>query len=288
MDWQRVTRERIAGCEQLVLAASDWLGPLPPVADRTWTAQRSLETTVRALRTVQSSILLARADRWEPVYVLARNLFEDVVIVHWLVTHPDPETLERKFDEHLLASQFADYKSQLDLGLELDPATVRWSETVDLAAAEQAAQRFQHGRRPWTGKSFSELISGITGRGLPGRDYADERVRYIDWIARRLLLPMNLAMHHSAATAQNWVSPAHEMLPDALRMIYLSFGLLLRLAIEDFAPDRLDDFHDVLEETGAAFWQPNPSQCAETDPRDPCPCGSGVAFVDCHAYACPD
>lgn len=288
MNTERLARERIHACLAIAEAAQKSLAGVAPDPEAPWLKQRVVETTVRAFRTFRAIGLLAQSGLWESTYVLARHLFEDAITAHWLVTHDDLEALHCKYTEHLEATRFADLQAQMDLDLDLDPTTKEWQSTVDLDQAKAGAEKYWQGGRSWTTKTLPQLVNGVKARGLPGREYGEERVRLLVSLYARWLMPLNLVVHHSPAANQNWYAPAHEMLPDSLRVAYLSFVLLARLALEEVAPERVSVLQESVWDHSFAFYSPTPQQCAETKLDDSCPCGSERPFRDCHSYVCPE
>jgi hypothetical protein len=75
-------------------------------------------------------------------------------------------------------------------------------------------------------------------------------------VQKRMLVLMGLGLHHSPAASQNWYAPPHELLPDALRVAWLAFGLHAALAIELLAPDAFDALDSLLDHRQTAFHTP--------------------------------
>lgn len=253
VDYAAVTKARGEACDELLAGAERWLGPIPTSAPTTWVQHRIYETAVRALLTVKGALMLGRHGLWAQTYMLGRPLLEDAIVAHWLVSHPDPATLETRYVEHLDAVREGDYESQVDLGIQVDAETAAWRSGMDTEYLERVAKRFWGGRRHWTTKTLDELADGVAARGLPGRRDGADRAKFLHAISTRLLLHMNLGVHHSNASGQHWYSPPAELLPDALRAIYLSFELLVRLTLEDFAPERLGELDAVRDRGLPAF-----------------------------------
>jgi hypothetical protein len=78
------------------------------------------------------------------------------------------------------------------------------------------------------------------------RDEWDDRARLLDNVQKRMNRVVGLGLHHSPAAAQNWYAQPEEMLSDALRTAWLVFGLHVRLGLEEFAPEHLDDLDSAL------------------------------------------
>lgn len=260
MNYAAVTKARGEACDELLAGAEAWLGPIQTSAATTWVRLRLLETAIRAFLTVRGALMLGRNGLWAQTYMLARPLLEDVIVAHWMLSHPDPAKLEGRYAEHLDAVREGDYRNQVAIGIEVDPETVAWRSEKDPVYLDQVARRFRCGRAHWTTKTLDEMARGVASRGLPGRQHGADRARFLHALAARLLLHMNLGVHHSQASGQNWYSPPEQMLPDVLRAIYLSFELMMRLTLEEFAPERLGELDAVRDRGHPAFMETPPSE----------------------------
>jgi hypothetical protein len=238
-------RERLAACRELLQAAKIWLGPVRTSQARPWLQQRQIELAVRSVQGMEAVALLATHRLWPPTYAVSRMLLEDAAVAHWLTDHSDVDALRAKWAEHLDASKLGDYKAQLELGLDVDRALAEWHRAQDLEYLERVGHRFGYGAHHWTRKSIAELTAGAAARGSTRDEWA-ERTHLLDTVQKRMNRLVGLGLHHSPAASQNWYAPPEEMLPDALRTAWLIFGLHVRLSLEEFAPEHLDELDAML------------------------------------------
>jgi hypothetical protein len=258
-DPAQLTRQRVDACDELLQAVASWIGPVETSPNDPWLIKRQTELILRAIQTMQATVLIARQGLWIPAYALARLLLEDAAIAHWLAVHPQLDTLEVRWQEHLDAAILGDLKNQEDLDLELDPVTLDWKAKQDPGYLDHVAHRHGHGTYHWTGKSITQLVTGAAARGAPKRVGWDDRTKQLVSANRRMQLIVNLGTHHSPAASQNWYAPPDEMLPDGLRAAWLLFWLHAVVAIEELAPERLDDLRDLLERQADHFWMGPPA-----------------------------
>lgn len=245
-DDERVVRARLAASKELLSWFRSHAGAIP-LNHADWTEQRLSEILARAFLTYEATIVLSETGHWAQASMLSRSLFEDVALAHWLATHPDPATLAQAYDDHLVAVRWADLKAQEQLGLDVAFETRAWYETqpCDDAELNAIAERFRWGRQAWHRKTIQQFISGLESRRLPGRQHADERIRLLSGLHTRMLLPVNLAVHHSpVVTLQLGSRPAY-LVRDVLRLSFPLFALLVRLVCETAATALLADFADV-------------------------------------------
>lgn len=255
----QLTKQRLEACDELLRAVKSWVEGVTPLQDAPWLVQRQTELFVRAIQTADAIVLISRNDLWIPTYALARMLLEDSAVAHWLAVHPRLESLEVRWREHLDAAAFGDLKAQQELGLDIDPRTATWHASKDSEYLKGVAHRHRNGTNHWTGKSIAELVRGAAAQGAPRRNNWAERTRLLVAANRRMQLIVNLGVHHSPASSQNWYAPPSEMLPDGLRVAWLVFGLHAAVALEDLVPERFGELRELLERQAEHFWMGPPT-----------------------------
>ena len=255
-DCQALTARRLKACSELLEAVVGWLGEVVPSPQNPWLLQRQTELILRSIQSMQGSVLLAGRGLWIPTYALARMLIEDAAVAHWLAVHPEPDVLEARWRRHLLVTHLSDIETQEDLGLDLDPETIRWQSQQDAAELARITDPGKLARAHWTGKSPEKLAAGAAARAAPSRADWDGRARELVRATTRFAPLASLGIHHSPSASQNWCAPASELLPDALRFAWRAFSLHAILGLEELAPTHLDDLARRIEDQAAAFSQP--------------------------------
>lgn len=255
----KITEQRLAACDELLRAVGVWVGDYRPPRDASWLVGRQTELFVRAIQTMQGTVVVARQGLWVPAYALARLLLEDAAVAHWLAVHPHLAALETRWTEHLDAARFGDFKAQQELHLDIDSMTAAWVASSNLEYLKEVARRHRDGTSHWTGKSIAALLAGAAGRAAPDRNNWGDRARQLMSANRRMQLIVNLGVHHSPAASQNWYAPPSEMLPDGLRTAWLVFGLHAALAVEELVPERFADLQQLLERQAKHFWMGPPA-----------------------------
>ena len=107
-----------------------------------------LRTLARSRTTYETILELSAAGRLLQAAMLGRSLFEDMVIVHWLILHEeDPDWLIDRFYRHADARRLNEAATRRAFGG--DPIDVS-----DLAGQERAlvAEFGKHAQRDWWGK----------------------------------------------------------------------------------------------------------------------------------------
>lgn len=255
-DYEALTTRRLKACSELLETVAAWLDEVAPSPQNPWLMQRQTELIVRAIQSMQGSVLLAGRGLWIPTYALARMLIEDAAVAHWLTVHPEPNVLEARWRRHLLATHLSDIKTQEELGLDLDPETIRWQREQDPSELARIADPRKLARAHWTGKSPEKLVAGAAVRAAPSRTDWDVRAQALERATIRFAPLANLGIHHSPSASQNWHAPASELLPDALRFAWRAFSLHSILAVEDLARVHLDDLAKLVDEQATEFYQP--------------------------------
>jgi hypothetical protein len=255
-DYEALTARRLNACSELLEAVVGWLGEVVLSPHTPWLLQRQTELILRSIQSMQGSVLLAGRGLWIPTYALARMLIEDAAVAHWLAVHPEPDVLEASWRRHLLATHLSDIETQEELGLGLDPETIRWQSEQDAAELARITQPGKLARAHWTGKSPEKLAAGAAARAAPARVDWDGRARALARATTRFAPLASLGIHHSPSASQNWYAPASELLPDALRFARRAFSLHAILALEGLAPTHLDDLARLIEDQAAEFSQP--------------------------------
>jgi hypothetical protein len=255
-DDEALTARRLEACSELLEMVAGWLGEVVPSPQNPWLVQRQTELILRAIQSMHGSVLLAGQSLWIPTYALARMLIEDATVAHWLAVHPDQKALEKRWRRHLLATHLSDIQTQEELGLDLDPETIRWRKEQDAAELNSIDDPRKLARDHWTGKSLSELTSGAAARGAASRADWQARARALQRATARFAPLASLGVHHSPSASQNWYAPPSNLLPEALRIAWRAFSLHAILALEDLAPAHLDDLAELIDEQATEFWQP--------------------------------
>jgi hypothetical protein len=263
-DCAYTTAQRLQACEELLSAAGGWLGAVVPSKQTPWLVQRQTELILRAIESMHGAVLVAKAQRWVPTYALARVLLEDAAVAHWLAVHADPVTLETRWQEHLDAARFGDFKTQQALELDIDAETIEWQLAQDPAYLEHVSNRHRDGANHWTGKSVTKLVAEASAQGAPARRDWDGRTRLLSRATSRVLRLANLGLHHSPAACQNWYAAPNELLPEALRFAWLAFSLHATLALEDLAPQHVDQLRALIDRQGHIFSTEAEDQTAAT------------------------
>jgi len=255
-DYQALTAGRLKASSELLGAVVGWLGEVVPSPQNPWLLQRQTELILRSIQSMQGGVLLAGHGLWIPTYALARMLIEDAAVAHWLAVHSEHDALEARWRRHLLATHLSDIETQEELGLTLDPGTIRWQSEQDAAELAGIADPGKLARAHWTGKSPEKLAAGAAARAAPSRADWDERARALARATTRFAPLASLGIHHSPSASQNWLAPASELLPDALRFAWHAFSLHAIVALEELAPTHLDDLARLIEDQAAEFSQP--------------------------------
>lgn len=157
-NYKALTMRRLKVCSELLEAVAAWMGEVMPSPQSPWLVQRQTELILRAIQSMQGSVLLAGRGLWLPTYALARMLIEDAAVAHWLAVHPDPDGLETRWRQHLLATHLSDIQTQEELGLELDPETTRWQREQDPVELGLISNPSKLARAHWTAKSPEKLV----------------------------------------------------------------------------------------------------------------------------------
>jgi hypothetical protein len=255
-NYQALTTRRLKACSELLEAVAAWMGEVMPSPQSPWLVQRQTELILRAIQGMQGGVLLAGRGLWLPTYALARMLIEDAAVAHWLAVHPDPDGLEARWRQHLLATHLSDIQTQEELGLELDPETTRWQREQDPVELGLISDPSKLARAHWTAKSPEKLATGAGARAAPSRTDWAARTRELARATTRFAPLANLGIHHSPSASQNWYAPASELLPDALRFAWRAFSLHAILALEDLAPAHVSELLDLMEHQAPEFSQP--------------------------------
>lgn len=187
--YEALTARRLDACSALLTAVTRWLGPVVPSPQNPWLVQRQAELILRAIQSMQGSVLLARRGLWSPTYALARMLIEDAAVAHWLAVHPDPDALEARWRKHLLATHLSDIQTQEELDLGLDPETVRWQREQDPGELASIEDPRKLARAHWTGRSPVKLASDAADRPAPSRTNWNARSREL-WGATARFAPL--------------------------------------------------------------------------------------------------
>jgi hypothetical protein len=254
-----VTARRLNACEELVGRVAEWLRPVATREDAPWLRQRQIELIIRARQSMLGVVLLSRQQLWVPTYAAARMLLEDAAVAHWLAVHPDLPALQVRWTEHLCALRYGDIEAQRQLGMEVDAVSSAWLAEHDEATVRRAAHRHRCGADHWTGKSVKALVDGAAARGAPGRHDWAGRTQLLVSTQLRMQPLVSSGVHHSPASSQNWYAPAGELLPDALRVAWLAFGLHAAVAFEDLAPARFEHLQDLFNRQAEHFWSGPPA-----------------------------
>ena len=64
---------------------------------------------------------------------------------------------------------------------------------------------------------------------------------------------ISAGVHHSPAGSQNWYASADELLPDALRVAWVAFGLHSAVALEDLAAECCGELRELINRQAEGF-----------------------------------
>jgi uncharacterized protein YecA (UPF0149 family) len=234
-------------------------------------------TFVRSLKTFNAVLSLCDAGFGEQAAMLCRSLFEDMVVAHWIVEHPEEAG---RVDRHYLAQLIRYQEAVAKHGiLALTP------EIEALSEEDRRDLLSKHGRGLWTGKNVYKMLQEVEQRW-------DEAERARLWQMHDLAYPyLNLLLHHSngallaathsAGEARYLVThrPTTRHLAQALDAAFYAFSQLARLVA---APEHRADLDRTIAVERVRMLDLEPAQLRSAGRNDPCPCGSGLKFKRCH------
>lgn len=237
-------RAQLEACE----AIGSFLGERDYITD-TYLAQIVIATTARATDTFASITRLVADVSPVQGTMLCRSLFEDMVVVHWLVLHDeDPDFLIRRYLDHLDAMRLNEATLRELHGRPVDP-----SDVADLAGREQELRdEFgKYAQANWWGVRRDGSKIGLPGLvdELEGAERFDPRFRGEKPVLREMFDKAqkwnNQLLHHTPAGVPIRLNrdderrPTQVPLPNPITVLgqaYWVYGQLGCLVLVDVAP----------------------------------------------------
>lgn len=226
-------------------------------------------TVVRAIKTFSAVLVLCDKGFGEQAAMLCRSLFEDFAVSRWIAAHPNE--VRQRFLEHGEQSrvQHAEKLIEHDLGrLAMSPPLTD-------------AQRRDTGRahRHWTQRTVHQLLRE-SEKGL------DEVERKKMWRMHDLSHRINnLLLHHTPLSLDQiaygetlTIRRSERNVDDSLQSAYYSLSRLALVVLSD--PARGEVLEAIREDE--PIFSPLPERPRGIGRNDPCPCGSGRKYKQCH------
>lgn len=243
----------------------------------------------RGTRTTHAVMQLAELLFGSVALMTTRVAFETMVSAYWLSLDPEPRT--KQFDR-FGALEWAQYGTTLvKLGwLRPDEVPPRWRDPERL---KKLAAEFPSVRLGWTQESPPKLIGGIAKTWPPAaatelRNYA----RVVGTLGSR-------HAHVGCADTADHVSVEHGRLQVALgphakdqhwvsmslKVAAWSYGQLFDLVAGHFRLTDMEHWRQHFTRLLARWAVVTKAQTQGVKLNDPCPCGYGLKFKECHRDA---
>jgi hypothetical protein len=209
-----------------------------------------LWTSARSYRTFKVMVEVCRLGYALEAAKLNRPLFEDMVAAHWATQFPEKSNKlildHGRYAEVLRSEFYAKHRLSYPRA-DVPELTPQERETFDA--------RYQHGSRPWTGKSVSEMVTNIVAQWPT--EYRRHLMQMHD-IAHRA---NNVILHHSAhslsggvvETEQGYrfdVRPSKVGVGSALVFGFWTFGNTISLVLTE---DILDKLNEIMSRYSHLF-----------------------------------
>ena len=237
----------------------------------------------RAARSYEASVALAANGNGIQAAMLNRSLLEDALDVAWV--NANPQTATSCADEHDRAISLADRE-------------IEWrskgvgTQLTDLEQDElrAAARRYRGFQASWTLSSEPDRVA-LLKASMPA-----EAASYIDYSYEAIKRRSNALLHGSPAAWRQLVdstpqglrirvgAPDHWWL-EALRHAVLGHHLVIRSIAASLGLDPTAQ-NDAFHHASCVTAELSAPQLTGVDRNDLCPCGSELAFGECHGLAC--
>jgi hypothetical protein len=232
----------------------------------------------RATHSFESVIALCRIGRGVQAAMINRSLLEDVLDVHWVAANPDeaPDLA----DQHERALQLGERATFERFGRDITPLDA--DEQEELKGFLKLYEGFH---RSWTLASEPSRIALIKPRWQ-----GTEAAAYIDQ-AYQIVQKQNNALLHSSRTAFSLaMTPGrggpNRIGPDRYWRQALAHGVLGYYFVCRVISDEFEITRDAAAE---AYFRAScltkelaDEHAAGLSAGDPCPCGTGRRYGDCH------
>jgi hypothetical protein len=242
--------------------------------------------TFRSLKTMDALLLLADAGYGDQAMVLARMIYEDMVVAWWASAREGAalHELVKRYDMAagtMLQQNFARRED-----IEVVQGRIVLTPAQIATFSEQEGFTLADARRLWTRKTTSDMVKSIRSQ------FSEDDAEVFDLLAdvgfaltSSIVHNSPAAMGSTIAVTQKWApgvsgafatrSPARTFVHDALVFACHSFGLLARLVAEH-QHDRVDAV--LTKSRHATRFVPPDS----AERNDTCPCESGFKYKKCH------
>jgi hypothetical protein len=281
--------KQLAACEALrdllIEVVRPWRGrPLDPARPEDALLAALL---ARSAKTFWGVIELARVGFGEQGMMLNRSLFEDMVDAYWITL--DPELSKSRYVDHHDHVQMVMFEALAKHPTLYDPADIPSSDPERRTELDGLFGRYGH--RSWTGIPLHTRIEMV--EHLWTDEHEREHLRFFGRIVQR----MNNQQLHTSADALNrtvrtrssaevafQLGPSDAFVEQALFGAFWTFWYILRLTLEhfDFDPSFRERLDAHFNDGTATFRALADEELRGVGCNDPCPCGSGKKYEDCH------
>jgi hypothetical protein len=241
----------------------------------------------RSLKSGRAAVLLCRQGFGEQAAMLARTMFEGMLVAHWVGANQDEAVQRFVKHERDTAARYADAMQAHGWLDESAPAAV---ELTDLERSEFRALFGPYGERSWHGQGgVHDLLESVIDQWSDAEAQASLRA-YVD-VPQRIL---NRLLHSTVTSLGQTVrsgdeapvrfvaGPSDNLVPQALFSVVFTLVQLFSLIVDHFRlPDR-DGFERVGNRCSARFRSVDQALLSDAGRKDPCPCGSGLKTKHCH------
>lgn len=246
-------------------------------------------TIARLLNTFDGLLRLAALGYGAPAVILGRTLIEDTVALWWFASRDTKEILTRLSDHEMsVALKMQGQTSPPAKYLETTSDLPLLSSEDEVRLAGDFAVDTNLGHRHWTGKSVKDLAKTARTHMRASDQEA------LDVLIGKPLLLANLLTHNSptSLTARMQSHPRSlgfgvvsraqsvTLVHDALAIGYECMALIAALAVSESGHAELDK---LTAEDRSRFVVLPPETTAGRN--EPCPCGSGRKYKNCHGRA---
>jgi SEC-C motif len=235
---------------------------------------------VKLLNGYGAVLQLARAGIGLHAQLICRSMFEGAVTAWWASQHR--EYVEANYGLYRRYVQNLVYEMTLE-SLEEDPPLLTRDERL------HAERLFgERGQRPWTGVTFWEMAKEMVDAteaadppmGAHLRRLFQVRHRMNNWMMHSTALAIQTSIEYVEGNAMFRLGGSTRGVSESLRSGWNAVMMGWGPYFDEFGVD-LDP---GLTHHFGACWSAcyEPDLLAQTGEDDPCPCGSGAEFKDCH------
>jgi hypothetical protein len=243
----------------------------------------------RGLRSYQASVDLSRRGYGDQAAMVNRSLFEGMAIAHWV--HVNEVAAERKFRRAALLNDHLWIERLENTGWFEDAEIPVTAQELSDEEVESLKKEFgDYAQRLWTGhKSLRELIPDIEDQ-WKNETARRELINYLrvahhdnNQILHSTVSALSRAVSHNRPDEIGfWTGPSMHHIQQSLYGAYWNFTNLASLIFDRFDLADRAGWDEVVQRCQFDFHRFTKADVKDVKRNDPCPCGSGKKFKNCH------